>query len=89
MTTNLMLGLVVFAVGFAVAVVQLVHLAREQRAHLGTGGSTREHVLSLVFLGVVPMLAGTLFIGAWWSGEGQEPGSGLPAFAAKNITPLR
>ena len=86
MTSNLILGTLVLSLGLGVSVVQLVHIARERRAHLGNDSTLREHMLSLVFLGAVPMLAGMLFIGAWMAVD--EPGVST-AIAAGNYAPAR
>jgi len=85
-TSDLLFGLLVFAVGLGFAVVHAIHLIREQRAHLDTGGARREHVLSLVFLGGVPMLAGMLFLSAWWAGKDT---TGTTAIAVQQFAPQR
>lgn len=86
MTTNLVLGLLVMAIGLGVVAVQAFQIIREQRSHLGTGASLREHGLTMVFLGIVPILAGMLFLGAWWSDDGQPRGT--PTVAAGAYGPV-
>lgn len=66
MSINLALGILVSAIGLGFLALTLFRVIQEQRSRVRVGKPpVLEHIASAFFLGVIPMIAGAIFLMAW------------------------